>query len=318
MKRDREASGGGSNIAVWGALAANLAIAAAKFGAAAFTGSSSMLSEGFHSAVDSTNEILLLYGEHRSKRAPDKSHPFGYGRELYFWSFVVALMIFAVGAGLALYEGYSHIVQPEPAGDPLVNYAVLGLALLFEGTSWVIGIRKMAASKGERGWWEAVRASKDPSTLAVVFEDSAALIGLVIAALGVYLSEVLHEPRIDGIASLVIGGLLAVVAALLAREAKGLLIGEPADDALIARMTRVLEADDAILRVNHIRSVHIAPDAVFTAISADFRDTVTMREGEELIEALERRLRDEAPELAEIYIRPEKASRASTGFGAGS
>lgn len=308
---------GGANIAVWGALAANVAIAAAKFIAAAFTGSSAMLSEGFHSTVDSTNEVLLLYGEHRAKRGPDTSHPFGYGRELYFWSFVVAMLIFSVGAGLSVYEGYTHIVHPEPASSPLANYIVLGVSFVFEGISWTIGIRKMARTKAGRGWWEAVRKSKDPSTLVVVFEDSAALVGLVVAAVGVYLSETLHDPRIDGAASVVIGLLLAVVAVLLARESKGLLIGEPADAKLIERITEVLEADDAILKVNHIRSIHIAPHEVFAAVSADFRDDVTMKEGEKLIEELEVRLREEAPEMGSIYIRPEKASLADSALGNG-
>ena len=302
-----------SNLVIYGALIANLGIAIAKFVAAAMSGSASMLSEGIHSAVDSTNQILLLYGKHRSKRPADRKHPFGYGRELYFWSFVVAILIFALGAGLSAYEGYVHIMQPEELTDPAINYIVLGVSFLFEGTSWTIAVRDLAKTKGERGWWEAIRKSKDPTTLVVVFEDSAALIGLFIAALGVFVSHSLGDPRIDGVASVLIGLVLAVVAMLLAREAKGLLIGEPADQALIDKVERLLASEDGVTTVNHVLTVHLSPDEVFVAISADFDDSLTMGNGEALIEHIEERLRDAVPELTAIYIRPEKAGDERSG-----
>ena len=302
-----EAKAGSSRIVIYGALAANAAIAIAKFVAAGITGSSSMLSEGIHSAVDGSNELLLLWGEHRSERPPDRSHPFGYGRELYFWSFVVAILIFGLGAGLSVYEGWQHIMDPEELTDPLVNYVVLGAAFLFESVSWGIAVRALGRTKGARSWWQAVRWSKDPSTVVVLLEDSAALVGITIAAGGIWLSHWLEEPRIDGAASILIGVVLAVVAALVAREAKGLLIGEPADEAVIDRVEALLRAEAGVTAVNHVRTIHTAPNRVFVAASVDFEDGLTMGRGEALIEALEERLRAEMPELTSIYIRPEKA-----------
>jgi cation diffusion facilitator family transporter len=299
-----------SNIVVFAALAANLGIAAAKFVAAALSGSSSMLSEGFHSVVDSGNEILLLYGQHRASRPPDHQHPFGYGRELYFWSFVVAILIFAVGAGVSIYEGYQHIVSPEELSDPLLNYIVLGVSFGMEGASWTLALRKFASTKADLGWWQALRHSKDPSTFIVLFEDSAALIGLIVAAIGVWASHAFGDPRIDGLASVVIGIVLALVAALLARESKGLLIGERADSTVIARVHDIVAADASVSSVNHVRTLHTAPESVFVAISADFDDDMTMGDAEDLIERLEQSLRDAMPELASIYIRPEKAENA--------
>lgn len=309
---------GESNLVVYGALAANLGIAVAKFVAAAISGSSSMLSEGIHSAVDSTNQLLLLYGEHRAKRPPDRSHPFGYGRELYFWSFVVAIMIFGLGAGLSIYEGYAHVVSPETLSDPRMNYIVIGVSALFEGTSWTIAMRDLARTKGDQGWWRAIRTSKDPSTLVVVFEDAAALLGLALAALGVWLSHRLGDPRIDGYASIAIGGVLAIVAMLLAREAKSLLIGETASEGLLARVREMVTAQKGIVSVNHVRSIHTAPDAVFLAISAEFDAAMTMADGEAMIETIEDSLRGAIPELSSIYIRPERrddAVRASWAAG---
>jgi cation diffusion facilitator family transporter len=298
------------NIVLYGALIANIGIAVAKFVAAAISGSSSMLTEGVHSLVDSGNQILLLYGQHRAARPPDKFHPFGYGRELYFWAFVVAILIFAVGAGVSIYEGWAHIVMPEPLRDPLINYVVLGVAFALEGTSWALAVREFARARGDRGWWESVRRSKDPATFIVLFEDSAALIGLVIAGIGVWASHHYAEPRIDGVASIAIGMILAVVAVLLAREAKGLLIGESADPALIARLWRAIDGRPQITHVNHIRTIHTAPDKVFVAISADFEDSLSMGEGETLIEAIEAELKAAMPELTSIYIRPEKREDA--------
>jgi cation diffusion facilitator family transporter len=302
----------GENIVLYGALAANLGIGIAKFVAAAITGSSSMLTEGFHSCVDSTNQILLLYGQRRAKRPPDAAHPFGYGRELYFWTFVVAILIFAIGAGASIYEGWQHIAEPEPLSDPLVNYIVLGISALLEGSSWTLAVREFAATKrADKSWWRAVRDSKDPAAFIVLFEDSAALAGLAIAAIGVWASHHFAEPRLDGAASIAIGAILAAVAVLLAREAKGLLIGERADPAVIAQVTRIVAAHPGIGAVNHVRTIHTAPDSIFVAISADFDDSLTMGEGETLIEEIEAALRKDQPALASIYIRPEKREDAT-------
>ncbi len=304
------ASGWRANLVLYAALAANIGIAVAKFVAAAITASSSMLTEGVHSLVDSLNQILLLYGQRRAKRPPDAQHPFGYGRELYFWAFVVAILIFGLGAGVSVYEGYLHIIDPEPLRDPLVNYLVLGIATAMEGTSWVIAIREFSQSKGDCGWWKAIRESKDPAGFIVLFEDSAALAGLVVAAAGVWASHAFDDPRIDGAASIAIGLILAAVATLLAREAKGLLIGERANPDLIRQVRAMLEAEPRITSVNHVRTIHTAPDSVFVAISADFDDGLPMGEAETLIERIEARLKAALPQLSSIYIRPEKRESA--------
>ena len=299
-----------ANIVLYGALFANLGIAAAKFVAAAISGSSSMISEGVHSLVDSGNQILLLYGQGKAAQPPDASHPFGYGRELYFWAFVVAILIFAIGAGVSLYEGWTHIAHPEPLRDPVINYIVLGIAFLLEGTSWTIAVRAFSAARGGAGWWQAVRRSKDPAGFIVLFEDSAALAGLLVAAIGVYLSHATGDARIDGAASIIIGIILAVVAALLAREAKGLLIGESADPELIATIRTIVGRCPGIVTVNHVRTVHSAPEAIFVAISADFDDAISMGAGETLIEDIESKLREAVPQISSVYVRPEKAADA--------
>ncbi|SDA34038.1 cation diffusion facilitator family transporter [Sphingomonas sp. NFR15] len=302
---------GESNLVIFAALAANLGIAVAKFIAAAISGSSSMLTEGFHSVVDSLNQILLLYGQHRGKRPPDIDHPFGYGRELYFWSFVVAILIFAVGAGVSVYEGLVHIEEPEPLRDPLVNYVVLAIAFALEGGSWLLAMRGFAADNRGRGWWSAVRRSKDPAGFIVLFEDLAALAGLVIAAVGVWASHHFNDPRIDGVASILIGVLLGLIAMVLAREAKGLLIGEGADPAIVAEVRAIVDAYPVITSVNHVRTIHTAPDSVFVAISADFEDSLTMGDAETIIETIETDLKARLPILSSIYIRPEKRENAA-------
>lgn len=303
---------GQRNIVVWAALAANLAIGAAKFVAAAITGSTAMLTEGIHSVVDSGNQVLLLYGERRAKRPPDALHPFGYGRELYFWAFVVAILIFAVGAVVSIYEGWLHWSAPEPLQSPVINYIVLGIAFALEGTSWTIALREFGSAKGDVGWWQAVKDSKDPATFTVLFEDSAALAGLIVAAAGVWASHYFADPRIDGLASIVIGAILAFVAIFLAREAKGLLIGERADPKLVSGIAQIVAAHSAISAVNHVRTIHTAPKQVFVAISADFDDAVTMGEAEQIIENIEDQLRTSFPQLSSIYIRPEKQEQAAT------
>jgi cation diffusion facilitator family transporter len=301
---------GQRNLVVWAALAANLGIGIAKFVAAALTGSTAMLTEGIHSVVDSGNQVLLLYGDRRAKRPPDALHPFGYGRELYFWAFVVAILIFAVGAVVSIYEGWLHWSTPEPLHPPLINYLVLAVAFALEGTSWTIALREFGAAKGDVGWWQAVKDSKDPATFTVLFEDSAALAGLIVAAIGVWASHHFADPRLDGLASIVIGLILVFVAIFLAREAKGLLIGERADPKLVDGITRIVAAHPAVSSVNHVRTIHTAPKQVFVAISADFHDNVTMGDAEQFIEDIEDQLRASFPQLSSIYIRPEKREQA--------
>lgn len=298
-----------ANIVILGALTANLGIAVAKFVAAAISGSSSMLTEGVHSLVDCANQLLLLRGKKQGRKPPDAAHPFGYGREVYFWSFVVAILIFAGGAGVSIYEGIQHVHEPEPLRDPTINYIVLGVAFAFEGTSWLIAVRELLREQ-PGGLWASIRTSKDPAGFTILLEDSAALVGLVIAATGIWISHEAGDPRIDGYASIAIGAVLAGVAVLLAREAKGLLIGESADPALVRAIRQTLEAHPAITGVNHVRTIHSAPDSVFVAVSADFEDALTLGRGEELIKQVELSLRQEHPQLASIYIRPEKEADA--------
>jgi cation diffusion facilitator family transporter len=294
-----------SDIALYGALAANIGIAVAKFIAAAVSGSSSMLTEGIHSLVDSGNQILLLYGQRQAKRRPDALHPFGYGRELYFWAFVVAILIFAVGAGVSVYEGVRHIRAPEPLADPLLNYVVLASAAIMEGASWAVAVREFSAKRKGTGWWRAVRRSKDPAGFIVLFEDSAALMGLALAGVGVWASHAYGYPAIDGFASIAIGLILAFIATLLACETKGLLIGESADGKLVSDIWDVIGRERGVTAINHVRTIHTSPDAVFAAISADFDDGLSVGSVETLIKRLEQDLKRIYPELTSIYIRPE-------------
>jgi len=299
-----------SRLTLFAALAANLGIAAAKFVAAAISGSSAMLTEGFHSVVDSLNQLLLLYGQNRSLRPADAKHPLGYARELYFWSFVVAILIFATGAGLSIYEGVRHIRQPEPIRSPLINYVVLTISVLLEGASWMIAIRQFGAARGELGWWEAIRRSKDPPSFIVLFEDSAAMFGLLVAAVGITLSLSTGDPRWDGVASVIIGCALAGVALALARESKGLLIGEAADPALEAAVLAAIDRRPEVTGVNEITTLHIGPRNIFVGLSVDFENRVPVGRIEEMIAEAEGELRARWPSIRAIYIKPQAKPRS--------
>lgn len=294
-----------SRLTLFAALAANLGIAVAKFVAAAITGSSAMLTEGFHSVVDSLNQLLLLYGQKRSEQPPDDRHPLGYGRELYFWSFVVAILIFATGAGLSIYEGILHIQAPEPIRSPTINYVVLAIALLLEGASWLIAVREFGNARGDLGWWAAIRQSKDPASFIVLFEDSAAMFGLLVAGTGITLSLQTGDPRWDGVASVVIGVALAAVALALARESKGLLIGEPADPALEAAVRAAISRRPEVSGINEITTIHLGPRNIFLGLSVDFVDQVPVGRVEALIAEAEVELRERWPAIRAIYIKPQ-------------
>ncbi|QNH21991.1 cation transporter [Xanthomonas sp. GW] len=295
----------GSRFAIYAALAGNLAIAIAKFVAAALSGSSAMLSEGVHSLVDTVNELLLLYGLRRAARPADASHPFGYGRELYFWSFIVALLVFALGAGVSLYEGIAHVRNPEPASNHTLNYVVLGLSILFEGASWWVSLREFRARKGAMGYVQAFRESKDPSLFTVLLEDSAALIGLFIALLGLLAAQWLQMPELDGVASIGIAAVLACSAFVLARETKGLLIGEPAARPLSDALRRIAGADPDVRAVNGVLSVQMGPEQVVAALSAEFEDQRSTAQIEACIERIERAARAEYPELQSLFVKPQ-------------
>jgi cation diffusion facilitator family transporter len=296
---------GESKLVLFAALAANLGIAIAKFVAAAITGSAAMLTEGFHSVVDSLNQILLLYGQKRSRRPPDELHPAGYGRELYFWSFVVAILIFAIGAGLSVYEGIAHLFQPTMPQDATIAYIVLAVSFALEGASWLTAVRAFARSKGALGWWQAVRRSKDPATFIVLFEDSAAMAGLVIAGAGIGLSHATGDGRWDGIASILIGGVLGVVAILLARESKELLIGERASPELVEAIRHAIDSRPEVSRVGNVLTVHLGPRSVFVGADVDFVDTVPAGAVETMIAEVEAALRRDWPEIGSLYIKPK-------------
>jgi len=299
------ASQTGSQTVVYAALAGNFLIAVTKFAAAFFTGSSAMLSEGIHSLVDTGNELLLLYGLRRSGRPADRSHPLGHGRELYFWSFIVALLVFSLGAGVSFYEGVTHIANPEPIENASVNYVVLGLAFLFEGFSWWVALREFSRQKGRLGFFAAVRRSKDPTTFTVLFEDSAALLGLVIALVGIAAAEGLGMPQLDGVASIGIAVVLTATAVFLARESKSLLIGEPALPAVQARILALAAADPAVHRANGVLTVHLGPQQIVAAISTEFEDQTTAPEIEACIERLEERLRADLPQITAVFVKPQ-------------
>jgi cation diffusion facilitator family transporter len=294
-----------SRRVVYAALAGNLLVALTKAGAAAWTGSSAMLSEAVHSLVDTGNEVLLLYGMHRASRRPDVNHPLGHGRELYFWSFIVAVLIFALGAGVSILQGISHVRDPEPITDPMVNYVVLALSLVFEGYSWVVSFRQFTEAKGTLGYYEAFRRSKDPPSFMVLFEDSAAIIGIVVAAIGTFAASALDEPVWDGVASIVIGLVLAATAILLARESKSLLIGERADADLIASVLSIAGAQAAVSRANGIITVQLAPDQILVALSLNFEDDATVQALEQAVEAIERKVRAAHPEVVALFVKPQ-------------
>lgn len=289
------------------ALAGNVAVAITKFVAAGITGSSAMLSEGVHSLVDCSNELLMLHGMRRSHRAPDEAHPFGHGRELYFWAFIVALLVFALGAGVSVYEGVRHLRHPEPMVRPGVNYLVLGASIVFEGWSWIVAIRQFRRDKGALGWFEAFRQSKDPTTFTVLSEDTAALVGLVVALAGVALAQFTGNPMYDGAASIVIGVILAITAGLLARETKALLVGESAGRGVREDILRIAGADPDVRCANGVITQQFGPDTVVAALSADFHDHLDTPRIEQCIRRIESGVQHAHPEVVALFVKPQTA-----------
>jgi cation diffusion facilitator family transporter len=286
------------------ALVANLGIAASKFFAAIMTGSSAMLTEGVHSVVDSTNQLLLMWGRRQAKRAPDKLHPFGYGRELYFWSFVVAVLVFSLGAGVSVYEGVLHIAHPEPPVSPLIAYAVLVVAFLLEGWSTLEAFGDFKKSKGDLSWFQAVRQSKDPPAFIVLLENGAAMAGIVAAAIGLLLSQLTHNAVFDGAASIVIGIILGFTAALLAHESKGLLIGEAADPVLVEDLRGLASEQAGVVGVGHVLTVHSSPDQITVMMDVDFRDDMLAGDVERIVCRVEEQARTRWPEVRRLFVRP--------------
>ena len=310
---------GESKVAVVAAVIGNLIIAIIKFIAAALTGSSAMISEGIHSLVDTGNGSLILHGIKQSNAPADEGHPFGHGKALYFWTLVVSVSIFGIGGGMSLYEGISHIrhVAPEAIhGDPTANYIVLAIALLVEGWSFSVAMREFIKSKGTQGAWEYIRNAKDPSTYTIVLEDSAAMLGLLFAFLGVFFGHLLQNPYLDGIASIIIGLLLMAVAFVLAFETKGLLLGEGVDADSLADIRRRVEADPAIDRAGDILTMYMGPQDLLVNLGVAFKPGTTAEEMHESIRRVERSLQEAHPECTRVYIEaeslPEPAVAAQT------
>lgn len=293
---------GGSRKAVIAALVGNGLIAITKFVAAVMTGSSAILAEAFHSVVDTGNQGLLLFGMRRARLPPDADFPYGHGKEVYFWAFVVAILIFAVGSGVSLYEGIHHLQHPEPVRNVYINYIVLALAFVFEAVATSVAFREFRRRKGDTGYLRAVRRSKDPTLFTVLFEDSAALLGLVTAFVGIFLSSTTGNPVWDGLASVVIGIILASVAAWLAYECKGLLIGESARSEIVEEIRSLATAEDGIAAVQRLMTLHMGPGRILVNLSVDFEDARSAGELEAAVSRIERRVKDAFPDVRWVFV----------------
>lgn len=291
-----------SKKVIYAALAGNSLIAITKFIAATITGSSAMMSEGIHSLVDTGNQGLLLYGLKRAKQPADEQFPFGYGKEIYFWSFVVALLIFALGAGISIYEGVHHIFHPEPIKNVLINYIVLGLAIFFEGIALFFALKEFKKTKGNRSFIGAIRGGKDPTLFVVLFEDSAAMLGLMVAFMGVWLTQATGVLYFDGIASVVIGLILAGVAIWLAYETKGLLIGESARNEVVSGIRKLVSDYEEIESVNEVLTMHMGPEYILVNISVDYSNDIPVGRAEVLSAELNKAIKQQFPGVRRVFI----------------
>lgn len=290
---------------IYSALAANLLIALTKFIAGAYTNSSSMISEGIHSTVDTTNQLLLLHGLKRSKKAADQSHPFGYGKELYFWSFVVSILIFGLGGALSIYQGIAHILEPELMKDPFWNYIVLFLSLIFEGTSLVIAVKEFNKTRNGMGWWDAIVKSKDPASFLVVFEDGAAVAGLIIVMTLMGISHWLQIPELDGLASVIVGLLLVFVSFILARESRSLLMGEGIAPETRDKIAQLAEKDVTVVKTKNILSTYQSPEEVILMLIIDFEEHLDTEEITVAIHRIRENIKKEFPLVRFVIIQPE-------------
>lgn len=297
----------GSKKVIIAALIGNALISITKFTAAMFTGSSAMLSEGIHSLVDTGNQILLLYGMKQADKPADENFPFGYGKEIYFWSFIVAILIFALGGGISIYQGIHHVLQPVEIVDPFINYIVLALAFLFEGAAWYFALREFKRGKGKLGYIEAVKQAKDPSVFVVLFEDSAAMLGLLVAFLGIWLTQLTGILYLDGLASIIIGLILIATAIWLAYETKGLLIGESANQPVVQGIRFMLQTNSNIEIVNEVLTMHMGPNFILANISVDFKDDLTAELLENCIAEIDQAIKLKYPLVKRIFIEAERA-----------
>jgi cation diffusion facilitator family transporter len=292
----------GSKKVIYAAMIGNGLIAIAKFVGAAITGSSAMLSEGIHSLVDTGNQGLLLYGIKRSKRPADENHPFGYASEIYFWAFIVAILIFSIGAGISMYHGVEKVLHPHPVDNPMINYVILILAMIFEGFAWWIAYKEFNLTRGKKGIFQAVAESKDPTIFTVLFEDTAAMLGLIVALIGIWVSVTFNLPVIDGVASILIGVILAGTALLLALETKGLLIGEAAAPEIVSEIRELVADEKTIIGLNEIRTLHRGPNDVLLAISVDYRNDITAGDVERSNMVLGDRIKKQFPVVKRLFI----------------
>ncbi|WGM32836.1 cation diffusion facilitator family transporter [Brevundimonas sp. NIBR11] len=297
-----------SKNVIFAALAGNLAIAATKLGAALFTGSAAMMSEAIHSAVDTGNQIILLIGLKRAARPATASHPFGHGLQLYFYTFVVAVLIFGVGAVISITHGIERIQSPEPIENPWVNYIVLGLSVLFEGASWLVALKAFNKEREGRPFFGVIRSSKDPTVFTVLFEDTAALLGLVVALVGVVASQMFDLPVLDGVASVIIGVILALTAGFLAFESQSLLTGEAADPATREGIEGIARAEPGVIGLNDARTMHFGPNEILVCMSLDFHDDLTAAQVEDTVARLEHRIRAAYPQAGRIYVEAQSAA----------
>jgi len=296
---------GSSKKVIYAALVGNSLIAITKFIAASITNSSAMLSEGIHSLVDTGNQVLLLYGLARSKKPADEMFPFGYGKEIYFWSFVVAILIFAVGAGVSLYEGIHRILHPQPIADAYINYIVLSLAIIFEGFAWYFALKEFNKQKGKFGYFSAIQRAKDPSIFVVLFEDTAAMLGLVVALIAIALGQYTGNPYLDGVASVIIGLILAATAIWLAYETKSLLIGERANSPVVEGIREIATNTGHVDHVNEVATMHMGPDFVLVNMSLDFSDEIDAQEIKQTVTTMTQRVKQEYPIVKRVFIEAE-------------
>ena len=296
----------GSKKVIYAALVGNSLISVTKFSAAAFTGSSAMLSEGIHSLVDTGNQFLLLYGLKQAAKPADEDYPFGHGKEIYFWSFIVAMLIFALGGGISIYEGIKHLSNPQPISNPMINYVVLGFAMVFEGAALFYAFKEFTRVKGKWGYFEAIHRAKDPSIFVVLFEDTAAMLGLVVAFAGVALSQYTGILIFDSIASIIIGMILIGTSIWLAYETKSLLIGESANKSVVQGIKATLNSNDAIEHVNEVLTMHMGPDFILANISVDFENSKTADEIETVIASIDQAIKQQFPQVKRVFIEAEK------------
>jgi len=294
-----------SNKSIYAALTANLLIALTKFTAGAFSNSAAMISEGIHSMVDTINQILLLFGLKRSRKPADAQRPFGYGRELYFYSFIVSILIFGLGGGISIYQGVIHIITPELLGNPTWNYVVLAMSIVFEGTSLIIAAREFNKLRGDYSWWDAIVRSKDPSSFLVLFEDGAAVMGLLIVMICMYFSHHLNIPQLDGVASLMVGLILVAVSIILARESRSLLMGEGISAVSREKITKMTEQDPAVLKVMNIISTYQSPDEVLLMLIVAFKEDLDTQDINEAIERIRSEIKEEFKLMRFVIIQPE-------------